>query len=152
MITAAIENYRDCIEELKPMFAEHHKVLGLYQDKMPLAPRYDLYNQRNNNGELVMPILRKDGRIIGYWPTFIAPGMHYRTTLTATMDILWVHPDHRGDHGGLLLYNCLDQELRRRGVKLWWVGSKNHKEIETFYEMLGFEKKEAYFAKWIGEA
>lgn len=150
MIAASIEEYLDCIDELKPMFDEHHRELGLFQDKMPLAPQYRVYQDRNNRGELVMPILRKDGKIVGYWPTFVAPGLHYGSTLTATMDILWVHPELRGNGGGKFLAECLEKELKRRGVKVWYVGSKNHKQIEAFYQMLGFEPVETYFAKWIG--
>ena len=102
-------------------------------------------------GQLIMPILRKDGKIIGYWPTFIAPGLHYKSTLTATMDILWLHPDHRGDDAGKLLADCVKTELKRRSVKLWYAGSKNHKQIEWFFKMLGFDPIESMFAMWIGD-
>lgn len=151
MITASIETLDDCLEEMKPLFADHWKELGLFQDKMPLAPQYDIYYAREAAGQLVMPILRKGGKIIGYWPTFLAPGLHYGTTFTATMDILWIHPDHRGDGAGKQLFECLKKELERRGVKLWWAGSKNHKQIEWFLKMLGFEPAETYFAMWLGE-
>ena len=151
MLTAAIEEYRDVIEDLKVLFPAHHKEVGIYQDRMPLSPRYELYAERDAAGELVMPIVRKDGEIVGYWPTFVAPGMHYSTTLTATMDILWVHPEHRGEGAGKMLAECLARELKRRGVKLWWAGSKNHKDIEEFLLLLGFQPTETYFSRWIGD-
>lgn len=151
MITASIETLDQCLEEMKPLFPAHWEELGLFKDKMPLNPQYDIYYKREALGELVMPILRKDGAIIGYWPTFIARGLHYGSTLTATMDILWVHPDHRGDGGANLLYDCLKTELLRRGVEVWYVGSKNHKQIEWFFKAMEFDPIETYFAKWIGE-
>lgn len=149
MITAQIEPLCDCLEEMKPMFPLHWDEIAIFQDRMPLAPRYDVYYQREAAGELIMATLRKDGRIIGYWTTFIAPGLHYGTTLTATMDILFVTPEHRGDGSGQKLFDVLRKELIRRGVKLWWAGSKNHKQIEWFLKMLGFEPMETYFAMWL---
>jgi GNAT superfamily N-acetyltransferase len=151
LITAQIETLSQCLEELKELFPSHWEELGLFRDKMPLAPQYDLYWERERQGQLVAPIVRKDGKIIAYWPTMVAPGLHYGTTLTATMDILWVHPDHRGDGVGTLLFETLKTELKRRGVKIWWAGSKNHKEIEWFLKMLGFKAEETYFALWIGD-
>lgn len=151
MITATLETLEECLEELKPMFPDHWKELGLFQDKMPLDPNYNIYWMREAAGELIMPILRKNGKIIGYWPTFVAPGLHYKTTLTATMDILWIHPDHRGDGAAKKLHDVLKAELKRRGVKVWHVGSKNHKQIEWFFKMLGFDPVETYFAMWIGD-
>lgn len=151
MITAQIEKLDQCLEEMKPLFPLHWEELAIHTDKMPLAPRYDIYYARERAGELVMPILRENGKIIGYWPTFLAPGLHYGTTLTATMDILWVQPDRRGSDCGKLLFDVLHKELKRRGVKLWVAGSKDHKQIEWFLTMLGFEPFERYFSMWIGE-
>jgi GNAT superfamily N-acetyltransferase len=152
MITAQIEELADCLEEMKEIFPLHWQEIAIFKDKMPLDPQYPLYWLREQHGELVMPVLRCDGKIIGYWPTFVAPGMHYKSTLTATTDILYVHPDHRGNGAGKLLFDCLKAELKRRGAKIWYAGSKNHKQIEWFLKMLGFEEIETYFALWIGDS
>lgn len=151
MITAQIELYSDCIEEMKPLFVDHWKELGIYQDKMPLDPNYALYQFRQNQNELVMPTIRENGKIIGYWPTFITNGLHYNSTLTASMDILYIHPDHRGSGAGKMLFECLRDELKRRGVKIWYTGSKNHKQIEWFLKMMGFDPVETCFAMWLGD-
>ena len=150
MITAEIEEWLDVLPELKPMFPAHHRELALFQDRMPLNIQFGVYADRNIKGELVVAIVREDGKVIGYWVTFVAPGLHYGSTLTATMDVLWIKPENRGDGSGRMLAACLEKELKRRGVKVWWVGSKNHKEIEGFYEHLGFKHEESYFARWIG--
>jgi GNAT superfamily N-acetyltransferase len=151
-ITAQIEQLADCLEEMKPLFPAHWEELAIFKDKMPLDPQYNIYWTREQHDELVMATLRKDGELIGYWPTFIAPGLHYGSTLTATMDILWIKPEHRGDGSGKVLFDCLKTELKRRGAKIWYAGSKNHKEIEWFLTMLGFEPVERYFALWIGDS
>lgn len=151
MITAQIESFHKTLPELAPLLPVHWEELGLYQDKMPLDPAYGVYFDRENRGELLFVTVREDGRLIGYWISVIAPGLHYKTTLTNTMDILYVAPEHRGNDAGFLLADLVKAESIRRGVRLWWVGSKNHKQIEWFFERLGFERQETYFSMWLGD-
>ena len=152
MITSQIETLANGgLAEIQVLLPEHHKELGLFQSKMPLRPLYQKYLDQELTGGLVYATLRSDGELIGYWISFVAPGLHYGTTLTATMDILWIRPDHRGKDSGQLLHDTMERELRRRGVKLWWAGSKNHREIEGWLVKLGFEKAEVYLAKWLGD-
>jgi len=151
LITAQIEPLADCLEEMKPLFPAHWEELGMFKDKMPLDPDYGEYYRREAVDALVMPILRENGKIIGYWPTFISPGLHYKSTLSATMDILYIAPEHRGNGSGKMLFDCLYAELKRRGVKFWHCGSKNHKQIEWFLKMCGFDPFEMHFCMWIGE-
>lgn len=151
MITAQVETLRECMEEWLPLLPGHHAELALFKDKMPLDPNFDTYLAREDAGELQFVTLRADGALVGYWISIIAPGLHYKSTLTATMDILYVHPDHRGQAAGFLLADTVKADLIRRGVKVWWAGSKMHKGIAWFLERLGMEKAEEYFVMWIGE-
>lgn len=151
MITAQIESLTEALDDLKPHFPAHWEELGLFRDKMPLDPQYQIYLQRDALGEAVLATLREDGAIVGYWVGFVAPGLHYRQTLTATMDICYILPRLRGMQNGVLLFDAVKKELQRRGVKLWWNGSKNHKPIEVFFEAYGLERQEAYYALWLGD-
>jgi GNAT superfamily N-acetyltransferase len=152
MITAGIEKFSDVIEAIRPLFPAHWEEVGIFKDRMPLAPRYEVYRAEEAAGGLVMPILRVDGKVAGYWPHFVGLGLHYGQTLTATMDILYVDPAHRGNGGAMMLGKCTAAELKRRGVQAWFAGSKNHKQIEGFLMMLGFEPVETRFARWIGDS
>lgn len=151
MITSQVESLTDRLEEIKPLLPLHWEELALFRDKMPLDPRFDLYLARDAVGEVCFVTLRENGDLIGYWISFIAPGLHYGSTLTATMDILYVVPEHRGSAGGFMLADTVKSELKRRGVKVWWAGSKNHKEIAWFLARLGMEKAEEYFVMWLGD-
>jgi GNAT superfamily N-acetyltransferase len=71
--------------------------------------------------------------------------------LSCTPDIFFIHPDKRGLDAGTILFKFVETELKRRGVKYWMVGDKNHKPAGEFFQMLGFNKIENYYAKWIGE-
>lgn len=151
MLSAQVESLTEHLEEIKPLLPYHWKELAIFQDVMPLDPNYDLYLVRDGRGEVMFVTLREDGELVGYWISFVAPGLHYQSTLTCTMDILWVKPDKRGGDGGFMLADCVKAEAKRRGVKCWYAGSKNHKEIAWFLERIGMEKIEEYFAMWLGD-
>lgn len=151
MLTAQIESFEACLDELRPMLPEHHKELGLFQEKMPLDPNFPVYFAHEQAGSLLFVTVRDAGALVGYWISFIQPGLHYQSTLTNQMDIYWVHPDHRGQKAGFMLADLVKAECIRRGVKIWYAGSKNHKPSEWFFERLGFEHCEAYYVMWLGE-
>jgi GNAT superfamily N-acetyltransferase len=151
MITAQKESFAERLEEFAPLFPEHYKELALNQDRVPLDPQYDIYIAREQAGELLFVTLREFGLPVGYFIGFVSPGLHYKTCLTCIMDIFWVHPDKRGNGGGQMLFKYVEQELKRRGVDRWFVGSKCHKDASWLFEKLGFEQVEVFYSKWLGE-
>ena len=150
LITAHVESFEQTLPELMPLLPIHYKELALNQDDVPLDPQYDLYIERERLGQVIMVSLREAGKLIGYFIGFVAPGLHYKTCLTCTMDIFYVHPEHRGSSGGLILFKALEAELKRRGVKRWLVGSKCHMDASALFERLGFERVEVYYSKMLG--
>lgn len=151
MITAHHEKLVDHLEEIKVLLPAHYKELALNQDHVPLDPQYDVYLTREQNGELLFTVLRDSGEMIGYFLGFIAPGLHYKTCLTCTMDIFFVRQDKRKQGAGLILFAEVEKELRRRGVQRWFMGSKLHKEASYLFEKIGAEPVEMYYSKWLGQ-
>lgn len=150
-VTAQVESLTEHLGALKEMFPEHWEALALNKDKVPLDPQYDIYLQRDALGQVIFVTLRGDGKIIGYFVGFVAPGLHYQTCLTLTMDIFWVRPEHRNGRAGIKLFREVEREARRRGVQRWFAGSKVHADASVLFERLGFEKVEIYYSKWLGE-
>lgn len=151
MLTCQVESFTERLEEFRPLFPLHWEELALNKDKVPLDPQYDVYVAREARGELLFVTLRELGTPVGYFIGFIAPGLHYRTCLTCTMDIFYVHPAKRGGRGGVKLFKFVEKELRRRGVDRWFVGSKCHADASWLFEILGFDRVEVYYSKWLGE-
>lgn len=159
MITSHVELLHHCLEELKPLFDPHWHELGLEQARMPLDPDYDEYLRREAAGQVLCVTLRELGRIVGYFVGFIAPGLHYKSTLTLTMDIFWIHPDQRATDSlssleeDLLwtqLFETVASEARRRGVKRPYFGSKVHARCAAIFEQMGMNKCDEYFTTWWG--
>lgn len=152
MITAGVESFAAGLEELKALLPGHYDELSQHSKRdIPLDPQYGLYLAREANGELMYVALREDGRLIGYFLGFLAPGMHYRTCLTLTMDILYVVPEMRGVKGGMVLGQAIRNEAQRRGVKAWFMGFKEeHREhMERMLLGLGFKPFERTYVCWL---
>lgn len=150
-ITAQVESFSEMLPSLMPMFPEHWAELALNQDKVPLDPQYDLYLQRDAAGQVMLMTLREAGELIGYFIGFVAPGMHYKTCLTLTMDIFWVKPAYRGNGAGFVLFKAVEAEAKRRGVQRMFVGSKMHKDASWLFDRLGYEPVETYYSAWLGD-
>lgn len=151
MLTVQLESFTERLDEFKPLFPLHWEELALNKDKVPLDPQYNIYIEREKRGELIFATMRELGKPVGYFIGFIAPGLHYKTCLTCTMDIFYVHPEKRGGRGGIKLFKFVESELKRRGVQRWFAGSKCHLDASWLFEILGFDRVEVYYSKWIGE-
>jgi hypothetical protein len=160
MITAHVEQLRDVLEELKPLFEPHYAELALNQDKVPLAPQYEEYLAREAAGQVLCVTLRERGRVVGYFVGFIAPALHYRTCLTLTMDIFWLMPELRGEDSlGVVdeemaagvLFETVQFEARRRGVKRALFGSKAHRDCGAMFIAMGMIETDVYYSAWWGE-
>lgn len=151
MITAQVENLTQVLPELIPLFPLHWDELALNKDKVPLDPQYDIYRKRDALGEVLFVTLREAGVLMGYFVGFVAPGLHYRTCLTLTLDIFYVHPDHRTGRAGYRLFKAVEKEAKRRGVQRMFAGSKTHKDASRLFEALGYMEVERYYSVWLGD-
>jgi GNAT superfamily N-acetyltransferase len=150
VITAQVESLSDHLDEMKPLFPAHWEELALNKDKVPLDPQYDIYLARDARGEVMFVTLRQDGELVGYFVGFIAPGLHYKTCLTLTMDIFYTRQDLRGGTAGLRLFRAVEKEAARRGVQRLFYGSKLHKDASRLFAAMRCEPVETYYTKWIG--
>lgn len=152
MITAQIESFEQALPELRAIFPQHHAELALFKDRMPLSPQYDEYIERERAGRLFLVTVRLNGEIAGYYVAQVAPGFHYSETMTGTMDMCYVTTEQRGRGLSLPLFRCVERELRRRGVQVWYSGYKTERTfgMPGLLDLLKFGPADTYRAKWIG--
>lgn len=153
MITAQIESFEACLPELRRIFPVHHAELALFKGQMPLDPQYIEYVNRERSGQLFLATVRVNGSIAAYYVAQVAPGFHYASTLTGTMDICYVTREWR-DRGLILpLMRCVEKELRRRKVRVWHSGYKAHNPLNMplVLNQLGFKASDIYCSRWIGD-
>lgn len=151
MITCHVESFEERLEELQVLLPLHYKELALDQEHVPLSPQYSVYIARERAGQLLFVTLRDAGELVGYFIGFIAPGLHYSTCLTCTMDIFYVRADKRVGSAGVRMFRFVEAELKRRGVQRWFMGSKIHADASALFKRIGASPVETYYSKWLGE-
>jgi GNAT superfamily N-acetyltransferase len=150
MITYAVEKFSDVYGEMLPLLHEHYGEISLHKaHDVPLDPQLAAYHARERDGSLMTVVGREDGEIVAYFLCFIAPGLHYQSCLTCSPDIFFVRPDKRTGMVGVRLFKFVEKELKRRGVKLWFVGSKNAHDATALFRFLKFEPVETTYSKWL---
>lgn len=151
MLSLQTESFVAARKELKRVIPLHYEELALNKDKVPLQPRWSVYDTAEKAGELLFVTCRNDGELIGYFIGFIAPGLHYETCLTCSMDIFYVCKEHRNGSLGLRLFKYVERELKARQVQRVFVGSKVHADASKLFERLDYSRVEIYYSKWLGE-
>lgn len=138
------------VEEIQKILPEHYEELALNKDQVPLRPQWNVYKQREDAGQLLYVTARELGELVGYFIGFIAPGLHYETCLTCTLDIFYVRKDKRTGSAGVRLFRAVEAELKHRGVQRWFMGSKVHADASALFKRIGAEPVETYYSKWLG--
>jgi|TARA_R100000656_G_scaffold95374_1_gene69230 hypothetical protein len=147
MLTAAPESFMSCQLELAILFPEHWKKLALDREIIPLDPNYEVYGALEERGELLLIALRDAGKLVGYWSAHVGAGLHYQSTLTATMDMWFVSEEYEKTTASLTLMRSVEKEYNRRGVKKAIAGEKIHKPCGRLYEAFGYKPAEVQYTK-----
>lgn len=146
MITAQTEPWSKAVGEMRVLFPLHWQKLSLNKD-IPLDPNYAAYAAHEQAGRLLCVALRDQGRLIGYWVSVIAPGLHYQSTLTAIMDMWYVLPEYESGTASLSLMRAVEKEYTRRNVARAFAGEKNHLPCGRLYEAFGYRPIETIYSK-----
>lgn len=148
-LSLQVERFSDVIEEAKPLLFRHWEEIALDQDRVPLDPQWERYAELEAAGALSTVTMRRNGAMVGYSNMIVMPGLHYKGCLEARMDIFWIAPEVRGRMGGVRLFKAVEAELRRRGVKRVYCGSKLHKDVSRLFWAMGYVAVEQWFCKWL---
>lgn len=145
-LSAQVEDYSACVEELKRIYPLHWEELALNKDRVPLNPDYRRYEALNDAGMLLFVTLRRAGRLVGYFIGFVERELHYQDSLSLKMDIYFTHPEIRGGTAALRLFRAVIREARRRGVTRTYFGSKLHRDSGRLFAALGMKPVETWYS------
>lgn len=148
-LAACVECFSDALPEMREHLPRHWAELALDKDRVKLDPDWDRYARLDADGQMCIVTLRAQGKLVGYCWMIVGTELHYRTTLTAVMDIFYILPEYRGRMGGVRLFRAVEAELKRRGVARMYVGSKLHRDSSRLFKALGYREVEAWFSKMV---
>lgn len=148
-----VERTVDVLREAREtgMLQRHWEELALDQNEVPLSPDWGRYWDLELQGALSTIAVRERSRLVGYSIMVLTSGLHYATCSEARMDIFWLSPEVRGRWGGVRLFRAHERELRRRGVRRVYVGSKLHRDSSRLFLRLGYKPVETWFSKMLPE-
>lgn len=109
--------------------AAHWEEISQDPDLIPLAMDWDRYRALEKIGNFKTLALYRSGFLVGYNCFFIQPHIHYRTTLHATNDIIYVDPGSRGY--GVSLIREAEKRLKELGVVKVMYHMKLNRFIDT---------------------
>ncbi len=131
---------------------DHWHEISPLKDPPPFDPDTDVYFAAEENGALLVMVLRCDDAFAGWFLGFITPALHHRGLLTCTGDTFFVLPEFRGNLlAGRRLLRAVEAELRLRGVRRWFVGTTLRKDIGRLFESQHFTPVETYYSKRLGD-
>lgn len=142
MITWLVENWRDCWQEMRPLWPLHYREIAIHQDSIPLDPDLPEYMRMADSGSLCVVVGRQAGTIVGYHLSIIRPHLHYRSTLHAFTDIYYLAPELRGNREGAAMIEAVKLAWRERGVTKGFSAYKKDHPLGRLFAATGWEETE----------
>lgn len=142
-----VERWATFYADGKEIFPEHWRSLALNQDEIPIDIDEAHYAKLDELGILLIVTARVEGRLVGYYLSFLMPHFHYKSSGPMGMtDMYYVLPEFRNGTG-MRLFAAWEQELKKRGVKKAITSCKVHEDHSELFEMLGWTHSDNTFVK-----
>ena len=138
-------------EGVEDLLFKHWEEVAMDRERIPLDPDWDFAREQERRKVLWTAALRRDGKLIGYNSMCVSPHIHYRSTLHAVNDVIYVDPAERGA-AGIKLVQGTEALLRPMGVvkviyhtKLKPIGGKH--TVGDLLAALGYNHFENLYCK-----
>ena len=141
----------DFQEEIGPLIAAHWREIAHYQD-IPLEPDWPAYFAAQASGALRVFTLRDaeappGASLAGYGVYFVRNNIHYRSSLQAVQDILFLKPTYRGRLVGLRFIKWCDAQLASEGVQAVYQHVKAEHDFGPLLARVGYELVDLIYAR-----
>lgn len=134
-------------EEIKPLVLKHYKEIAHYQD-IALDPDFNAYVELEGKGMIRVFTVRDDSKVLrGYAIFFVRANLHYRSSIQAIQDILYIDPNHRNaGFGGKFISFC-DEELKKESVQAVYHHVKQAHNFGPLLEKIGYQLVDLIYAR-----
>jgi len=149
-ITFQIECWADCQPEIASLCVRHWEEIAHNKDLIKLDPDWERYRILADNHVLSVATARVDGILIGYQIYMVMAHLHYKQSLTAMSDVLYLAPEYRQGTAGIRLMKCAEEELNRLGVQRIIQNVKLTADWGVILERMGYKPFERIYTKLLG--
>ena len=143
MITFQQEAPSPFSDEAVELFKRHYEEIAERQDIIELDPNIERYNQLYNSKILEIHTARDDGKLIGYSLWVVVNHLHYKKSITASSDVLYISPEYRKGMLGYKFIKWTTEEIKKRNPQRIQFHMKPFLDYGKIVERLGghyFEK------------
>lgn len=143
----AHEPFETAIEEMMPLLHEHHNEIEIDNVFLDLDVDKARYIELCNAGFLKTFTVRSAfGHLIGYAVFFIQHNLHYKASLHATIDVIYLKPEYRGGNGSKFIAWC-DEELKKMGVQVVIHAVSLKYDFSSMLERMGYKWVDKIYAR-----
>jgi len=149
MMTMQREEVSKIRGELEPLVQAHYLEVAHYSD-IPLDVDWDGYRLMEVDHPgfgLRCYTLRDEGILRGYAVFMLRTNLHYRGSLQAVQDVVYLDPPLRGQRIGARFLDYCDGELRKEQVQVVYHHSKITHDFGATLEHLGYELIEKIYGR-----
>ena len=135
-------------QEAVPLMQKHWEEIAKYKD-IPLDPDPVIYAAAESSGFLRCFTVRDPGgKLVGYAVYMVRHAPHYRGSLQAIEDVIFLDPSVRGKMVGIRFIDWCDRQLRGEGVQVTYHHvKKDHAALGRILEHLGYELSDLVYAR-----
>lgn len=149
VVTFSVESFSAAADSMRHLFAQHWQEIANYKDEIPLDIDYEQYRTLEDRGALFFLAARKANELIGYSIFFLARHPHYKSTLMAMNDVIYITPSERKGRTGIRLIKESELRLKRLGVqKISWHLKPSH-DFSAILKRMGYMHEEIMLGKVI---
>lgn len=131
--------------EILPLLQEHYREISPYPD-LPLEPDFEVFTNAFNLGMLrIFSARADDGGLVGYAVFFLKTHQHYRKSKQATLELLYIDPNFRGDGASFIRY--LEEELRSEGAEMIHFVVTEKLDYSSLLKRFGYWPNETTYTK-----
>lgn len=149
MSVFARERCADVRGDLDALLTAHYDEVSHHPD-IPPGVDYDKYEQAERVGVLRIYTMRVAGKLVGYEIFTIAFSLHYKSSLQARMDTLFVHSDYRQGLEGYKFLRWVDSQIEAEGVQICYQHDKilpdGRLALGPLFKRMGYD--EIYRVYW----
>ena len=151
-ISFQIEPWSTVRSEIERLLPLHWAEVAGERDHIKLDPDWEWYAECDRQDMLQVLTARADRtELVGYHLSIIRTHPHYKSTLMGFTDIYFIAPEYRKGRTGIQLFIRAEEELRARGVRKIFTGTKLSLDMAPILLRLGWRETERLFTKYLGD-
>ena len=151
MITYQQETWDKFQPDFERLCVRHWEEIAHNKDLIPLSPDWNVYQGLANAGMLHATAAREEGELVGYQIYIVTPHPHYKTSLTANSDVLYLAPERRQGMTGIKLMKAAEANLKAIGVQRVLQNVKFSNDWGAILDRMGYSPFERIYSKILGD-